>query len=110
MLKCLVLLVWWARPLPSLTKAYRTELVLTKEPYQTLPDITAVSIWLYPVRSIDLPIGLRLHDIELNTHIMDKHEQDKWDRITQWTLRTIIALGLVVAYLVVTGRIDTLIS
>ena len=41
---------------------------------------------------------------------MDKHEQDRWDRITQWTLRTIIALGIVVAYLVVTGRIDTLIS
>ena len=41
---------------------------------------------------------------------MDKHEQAKWDRITQWTLRLIICLGGVVAYLVVTGRIDTLIS
>ena len=46
----------------------------------------------------------------LHVILMDKHEQDRWDRITQWTLRTIIALGIVVAYLVVTGRIDTLIS
>ena len=41
---------------------------------------------------------------------MDKHEQRKWHRITQWTLRMIIAVMGVVAYLVVTGRIDRLIS
>ena len=78
--------------------------------YQMLPDFTRGSIWLDPAHRRPLPIHLRLHGLGLNTHIMDKHEQAKWDRITQWTLRLIIALMLVVAYLVVTGRIDTLIS
>ena len=75
-----------------------------------LPDFTTAPIWLDPAREDTLPIHLRLHDIGLNTHIMDKHEQEKWNRITQWTLRMIVAVMLVVAYLVVTGRIDRLIA
>ena len=75
-----------------------------------LPDFTGPPIWLGPARANALPILLRLGDIGLNTHIMDKHEQEKWHRITQWTLRLIIAVMLVVAYLVMTGRIDRLIS
>ena len=75
-----------------------------------LPDFTTAPIWLCPAHRRPLPIHLRLDDIGLNTHIMDKHEQAKWHRITQWTLRLIIALMLVVAYLVMTGRIDRLIS
>ena len=31
---------------------------------------------------------------------------DQWERITSWTLRLVIALAVVVAWLVVTGRID----
>ena len=75
-----------------------------------LPDFTTAPIWLGPAHKDHLPIHLRLDDIGLNTHTMDKHEQEKWHRITQWTLRLIIALMLVVAYLVMTGRIDRLIS
>ena len=41
---------------------------------------------------------------------MDSKEQAKWNRITVWTLRLIIALGGVVAWLVVTGRIDIIIA
>ena len=44
-----------------------------------------------------------LAGLAVNTHMT---EHDKWDRITLWTLRVVIGLGIVVAWLVVTGRID----
>ena len=33
-------------------------------------------------------------------------EHDKWDRISLWTLRAVVALAVIVMWLVVTGRID----
>ena len=39
----------------------------------------------------------------LNTHMT---EHDKWDRISLWTLRAVVALAVLVMWLVVTGRID----
>ena len=100
--------------LPILTRVghhtKRPEWCACADAYQMLPDFTMAPIWLDPARETPLPTPRPGLVIELNTHIMDKHEQEKWHRITQWTLRMIIALMLVVAYLVVTGRIDRLIS
>ena len=39
---------------------------------------------------------------------MNDKELTDWDRISAWTLRLIVALGFVIAYLVITGRIDQL--
>ena len=37
---------------------------------------------------------------------MNDKELTDWTRISVWTLRIIMALGVIVAYLVITGRID----
>jgi hypothetical protein len=37
---------------------------------------------------------------------MNDKEIKDWTRISIWTLRIIIALGFIVAYLVITGKID----
>jgi hypothetical protein len=40
---------------------------------------------------------------------MDEDEQKKWDRITAWTLRIMIVFGAVMAWLIATGRVDSII-
>ena len=41
---------------------------------------------------------------------MNDKELKDWTRISVWTLRLIVALGFFIAYLVVTGRVDQLVS
>jgi hypothetical protein len=40
---------------------------------------------------------------------MNNDEQQKWDKITAWTLRIMIVAGAVLAWLVASGRVDSII-
>jgi hypothetical protein len=40
---------------------------------------------------------------------MDKDQQKKWDKITAWTLRIMIVFAGIMAWLIATGRIDSII-
>ena len=35
-----------------------------------------------------------------------KKKYDEWERISVWTLRFMIALGFILAYLIITGKAD----
>ncbi len=37
---------------------------------------------------------------------MNDKEIKDWSRISVWTLRFMVALGFIVAYLIITGKID----
>lgn len=41
---------------------------------------------------------------------MDNKDIQYWEKVSVWSLRFIIAVGIVLVYLVVTGHIDKLIS
>jgi|ETNmetMinimDraft_35_1059890.scaffolds.fasta_scaffold07235_7 hypothetical protein len=41
---------------------------------------------------------------------MDNKDIQYWEKVSVWTLRFIMAIGLLVVYLVVSGHIDKLIS
>jgi hypothetical protein len=37
---------------------------------------------------------------------VDNKNDDDWERISAWTLRVVMALMFVMAYLIITGKID----
>jgi hypothetical protein len=47
----------------------------------------------------------KVYTIKGKNYMNDKDMKD-WTRISVWTLRLMVVLGFIVAYLVITGRID----